>query len=102
MSSEVDWGAHAAHQNGHSTSKVDWGDHDPSLYLIDGCMLSEIDWGAHDSSFFLELVHIDHDAKPMDFFTLGLWGGLVNPNRGSPNGYPTVTPAELQPVTSAH
>ena len=26
----------------------------------------------------------------------------VNPNRDSPNGYPTVTPAELQPVTLAH
>ena len=27
---------------------------------------------------------------------------LVNPNRDSPNGYPTVTPTELQPVTLAH
>ena len=27
---------------------------------------------------------------------------IVNPNRDSPNGYPTVTPAELQPVTLAH
>ena len=27
---------------------------------------------------------------------------FVNPNRDSPNGYPTVTPAELQPVTLAH
>ena len=26
----------------------------------------------------------------------------VNPNRDSPNGYPTVTPTELQPVTLAH
>ena len=29
-------------------------------------------------------------------------GVHVNPNRDSPNGYPTVTPAELQPVTLAH
>ena len=27
---------------------------------------------------------------------------LVNPNRDSPNGYPTVTREELQPVTLAH
>ena len=29
-----------------------------------------------------------------------LW--TLNPNRDSPNGYPTVTPTELQPVTLAH
>ena len=27
---------------------------------------------------------------------------IVNPNRDSPNGYPTVKRAELQPVTLAH
>ena len=27
---------------------------------------------------------------------------IVNPNRDSPNGYPMVTPTELQPVTLAH
>ena len=27
---------------------------------------------------------------------------IVNPNRDFPNGYPTVTPTELQPVTLAH
>ena len=27
---------------------------------------------------------------------------VVNPNCDSPNGYPTVTPTELQPVTLAH
>ena len=26
----------------------------------------------------------------------------VNPYRDSPNGYPTVSPTELQPVTLAH
>ena len=40
-------------------------------------MLSEVDWRAHDSSFFLYLVHIDHDTKPKDLFTQGLWGGLL-------------------------
>ena len=36
-----------------------------------------MDWGAlHDSSFFLFLVNIDYDAKPKDFFTQELWGGL--------------------------
>ena len=39
-------------------------------------MLPEVDWGVHDSTFFLYLVHIDHDTKPKDFFTQGLWGGL--------------------------
>ena len=68
MSSEVDWGAHETHQNRHSITKVDWGGYDPTLYPMDGCILSEIDWGAHDSSIFLYLVHLDHDAKPKDFF----------------------------------
>ena len=36
-----------------------------------------MDLGAlHDSSFFLFLVNIDYDAKPKDFFTQELWGGL--------------------------
>ena len=36
-----------------------------------------MDWGAlHDSSFFLFLVNIDYHAKPNDFFTHELWGGL--------------------------
>ena len=43
---------------------------------MNGCILSEVDWGAHDSSFFLYLAHIDHDVKPKDFFTQGLWVGL--------------------------
>ena len=34
------------------------------------------DWGAHDLSFFLFLVNIDYDAKPIEFFTQGLWGEL--------------------------
>ena len=38
--------------------------------------MSEVDWGAHDSSYFLYLVYIDLDAKPKDFFTQELWGGL--------------------------
>ena len=47
-----------------------------TLYPMDGRILSEVDWGALDSSLFLYLVQIDHDAKPKDFFTQGLWGGL--------------------------
>ena len=47
-------------------------------------MLSEVDWGVHDSSFFLSLVHIDHDAKPKDFFTQGLWGGLPQRTPSTP------------------
>ena len=45
MPSKVDWGAHETHQYGHSIHNVDWGDYDPSLYPMDGCMLSEVDWG---------------------------------------------------------
>ena len=84
MLSEVDRGAHETHQNGHSITKVDWGDYDPTLYPMDGCILSEVDWGAHDSSLFLHLVHIDHDAKPKDFFTQGLWGGLPQRTSSTP------------------
>ena len=39
-------------------------------------LVSEVDWGGHDSSFFLFLANIDYDAKPMEFFTQGLWGEL--------------------------
>ena len=77
MPSEADWGACETHQNGHSINEVDWGGHDPSPYPMDGCMLSEVDWGAHDSSFFFYHVHIDHDAKPKDFFSQGLWRGQL-------------------------
>ena len=40
-------------------------------------LLSVVDWGAlHDSRFFLFPINIDYDAKPKDFFTQELWGGL--------------------------
>ena len=39
-------------------------------------LFSEVDWGAQDSSFFLFLVSIDYDGKPMELFTQGLWGRL--------------------------
>ena len=44
MPSEADRGAHETHQNGHSITKVDWGDNDPTLYPMDRCILSEVDW----------------------------------------------------------
>ena len=47
-------------------------------------MLSEVDWGDHDSNFFFYLVHIDHDAKPKDFFTQGLSGGLPQRTSATP------------------
>ena len=84
MSSEVDWVALETHQNRDSITKVDWGDYDPTLYPMDGCILSEVDWGAHDSSFFPYLVHIDHDAQPKDFFTQGSWGGLPQRTSSTP------------------
>ena len=57
-------------------SEVDWGDHGSSSNHMTEFLLSEVDWGAHNSSFFLYLVNIDYDAKPMEFFTQGLWGEL--------------------------
>ena len=41
--------------NGHITSEVDWGGHDPNPNPnhINEPLLSEVDWGAHDSSVFL-------------------------------------------------
>ena len=47
-------------------------------------LLSEVDWGAHDSSFFPFLVNIDYDAKPMEFFTQGLWGELQQKMSSTP------------------
>ena len=62
---------------GLNISEVDWGEHDPSINNMNEILLSVVDWGAlHDSSFFLFLVNIDYDAKPKDFFSQELWGGL--------------------------
>ena len=47
-------------------------------------MLSEVDLEAHDSGFFLYLVHIDHDSKPKDIFTQGLWVGLPQRTSSAP------------------
>ena len=57
INSEVDWHRHETYPTGHNISDVDWG-------------------ALHYSSFFLFLVNIDYDAKPKDFFTQELWGGL--------------------------
>ena len=50
VNSMVNWGAHETHQNEHSTTRVHWVDHDPSLNPMDEYSISEVDWGAHDSS----------------------------------------------------
>ena len=69
MLKEVDWGGKHP-----INSVVDWQRH--KTYPT-GHNISEVDWGAlHNSSFFLFLVNIDYDAKPKDFFTQELWGGL--------------------------
>ena len=66
---EVDWGGKYP-----INSVVDWQRHET---YPTGHNIAEVDWGAlHDSSFFLFLVNIDFDAKPKDFFTQELWGGL--------------------------
>ena len=62
INSVIDWQRHEAYPTGHNISEVVWGAH-------------------HDSSFFLFLVNIDYDAKPKDYFTQGIWGGL--PDRTS-------------------
>ena len=76
---------------GFMIKEVDWGGKHPINSVIDwrrhetyptGHDISEVVWGAlHDSSFFLFLVNIDYDAKPKDYFTQGIWGGL--PDRTS-------------------
>ena len=69
MLKEVDWGGKQP-----INSEVDWHRHET---YPTGHNISEVDWGAlHDSSFFLFSVNIDYDAKPKDFFTQELWGGL--------------------------
>ena len=69
MLKEVDWGGKHP-----MNSVVDWQRHET---YPTGHNISEVDWGAlHDSSFFLFLVNIDYDAKPKDFLTQELWGGL--------------------------
>ena len=43
LNSMVNWGAHETHQNEHSTTRVHWGDHDPSLNPLDKYSISEVD-----------------------------------------------------------
>ena len=76
VNSMVDWGTQETHPNGHNISEFDWGGHDSSSNHRNEFLFSEVDWGAHDSSFFIFLVNSDYDAKPMEFFTQGLWGEL--------------------------
>ena len=73
MNSMVDWGTHETHPTGHSISEVDWGGNHSSSNHMNEFLSSDVDWGAHDSSFFLFLVNIDYDTKPMEFFTQGVW-----------------------------
>ena len=69
MQWKVDWGGKHT-----INSVVDWQSHETNPT---GHNISEVDWGAlHDSCFFLFLVTLNFDAKPKDFFTPELWGGL--------------------------
>ena len=89
MLKEVDWGGKHP-----INSVVDWQRHE--TYPI-GHNISEVDWGAlYDSSFFLFLVNIDYDAKPKDFFTQELWGGL--PERTSSTTLTNLNHVELKLV----
>ena len=82
--SMVDWGTHETQPNGQNISEVDWGSHGCSSNHMTECLPSEVDWGTHDSSFILFLVNIDYDAKPMEFFTQGLWGELQQTMSSTP------------------
>ena len=84
ISSMVDLQTHETHSNGHNSSEVDWAGHDSSSNHMNEFLLSEVDWGAHDSSFFLFLVNIDYDGKPMEFFNQGLWGELQQKMSSTP------------------
>ena len=74
---EVDSGCkiEANHTSEYILSEVDWGAHDSSVFLY----LEQIDHDKepHEPSLFLYLGLIDHDGEPQDFFTSGLWGGLL-------------------------
>ena len=72
MLSEVDQKAYETHQNGHSITKVHWGDHDPSLHPMDGCIISEVDRAAHHLSSSIALFTLNM-IRPKDFSTQGLW-----------------------------
>ena len=74
--SMANWQGHETHPNGHTTSEVDWGGHDPNLNNMNESLLSEVDWGAHDSSLFIFLVNMDYYAMSKEFFIQGLWGEL--------------------------
>ena len=50
---------------------------------MDACSLKLIGELMIQVSFFI-LVCIDHDAKPKDFFTQGLWGGLPQRTSSTP------------------
>ena len=89
MLKEVDWGGKHP-----INSVVDWQNHET---YPTGHNTSEVDWGAlHDSSFFLFLVNIDYDAKPKDFFTQELWGGL--PERTSSTTHRSLNHVERKVV----
>ena len=84
INSMVDWRSHETHQNGHNISEIDWGGHGSRSNHMTEFLLSEVDWGAHDTSFFLFLVNIDCDAKPMESFTQELRGELQQTMSSTP------------------
>ena len=73
INSVVDWQRHETYPTGHNISEVYWG-------------------ALHNSSFFHLLINIDYDAKPKDFFTQELWGGL--PERTSSTTFSSLNHVE--------
>ena len=74
------------------------------LCMIYVCyILNHIACGALNGSIpLLVLSGITPDISIMLLYTFYQPVFYVNPNRDSPNGYPTVTPTELQPITLSH
>ena len=78
MLMEVDWGGKliVSSMGDGELMKLTQMDTDFCSNHMNKFLLSEVDWGAHDSTFFLFLVNIHYDAKPVQFFTKTLWGEL--------------------------
>ena len=84
VNSMVNWGAHETHQNEHTTTRVHWGDHDQArIRWMNTASLKLIGEPMTQVTFSI-LVYIDLDAKPKDFFTQELWGGLPQRTSSTP------------------
>ena len=84
VNSIVNWGAHETHQNEHTTTRVHWGDHDQARILWMNTASLKLIGEPMTQVTFSILVYIDLDAKPKEFFTQELWGGLPQRTSSTP------------------